>query len=378
MTITLLDTVTFGTGSASINITGLSTGGISGVPGGYVCTDTRSTAASIIDGRDISRAIPLYQANINEFNTYANTTEGLTRHYKLTEDVTLPTVLPGESNWEAIGTFPTAQFTGSFDGQNHTISNLTTYASGNSQGMFGRINGDGITRGIVKNVGLISGSINGNDFVGGVVGLNNGTVENCYSTGDMSGDRIVGGIAGWNIGTVVNCYSTGDVIGSNDNVGGVVGLNIGTVENCYSTGDVSGFGRVGGVVGDNGGTVENCVALNQAITSTSGGYLEFGRVVGFNNGSFGAGNHARSNMKFIDGPTSTPFTPSPPVISDLNGIHGEDVVVGASVALDSVFSAGRGWDPAVWDVPTGVNFDVGGVLPTLNNMPAGVQDPRIQ
>jgi len=264
VTITLLDTVTFGTGSASINITGLSTGGISGAPGRYVCTDTRSTAASIIEGRDISRAIPLYQANINEFNTYANTTAGLTRHYKLTEDVILLPVAVGESNWTAIETYlPAARFSGSFDGQNHTISNLTIYAPGSDcQGMFGCISG------IVKNIGLTGGSINGDSFVGGVVGM-----------------------------------------------------NLCMVENCYSTGDVSGTGNIGGVEGYNDGTVENCVALNPVVTITSGANIDFGRVVGlFNVGFLGTGNHAHSNMKFIDGSTSMPFTPSTPVISDLTGV----------------------------------------------------------
>ena len=79
----------------------------------------------------------------------------------------------------------------------------------------------------------------------------------------------------------------------------------------------------------------------------------------------------------IDALFNTSGTPVP-VIPNLTSIHGEDVLVDGSVALDSVFSAGRDWDPAVWDVPTGVNFDVGGVLPTLKNMPAGVQDPKVK
>ena len=61
--------------------------------------------------------------------------------------------------------------------------------------MFGYLSGDGTTSRIVKNVGLIGGSIDGYMDVGGVVGvLHYGTVENCYSTGDVSGFVSVGGL----------------------------------------------------------------------------------------------------------------------------------------------------------------------------------------
>ena len=51
--------------------------------------------------------------------------------------------------------------------------------------------------------------------------------------------------------------------------------------------------------------------------------------------------------------------------------QGDDVPIGDTKALDSVFSAGRDWDTSVWGVPAGVNFDVGGALPTLRGMSRG-------
>lgn len=103
--------------------------------------------------------------------------------------------------------------------------------------------------------GNVSG---GGNYVGGVAGLNHGTVTGCHATGDVSGPYYVGGVARYNYGTVTGCYATGNVSG-NDSVGGVVGRNYsGTVTGCYATGDVSGNNYVGGVVGWNYATVTGC------------------------------------------------------------------------------------------------------------------------
>ncbi len=103
--------------------------------------------------------------------------------------------------------------------------------------------------------GNVSG---GGNYVGGVAGLNHGTVTGCHATGDVSGPYYVGGVAGYNYGTVTGCYATGNVSG-NDSVGGVVGRNYsGTVTGCYAAGDVTGTDFVGGVVGWNYGTLTGC------------------------------------------------------------------------------------------------------------------------
>ena len=139
---------------------------------------------------------------------------------------------------------PVVPFTGTFDGNGHTIS--------------------------------------GN--LGGVVGQNSGAdarITSCYNTGDLcnnfpsgSFDGNLGGVVGSNSGNsgVMNCYSTGTIGNSNvplvsGTVGGVVGSNTdnSNVTNCYSAG---GFGKiniatVGGVIGNNGATVTNCYFLQQ-------------------------------------------------------------------------------------------------------------------
>jgi murein DD-endopeptidase MepM/ murein hydrolase activator NlpD len=98
---------------------------------------------------------------------------------------------------------------------------------------------------------VVSG-LSGSNSIGGLVGINLGSINNCYSTGAVSGSSDVGGLVGYNDqNSISNCYSTGTVSGSNS-VGGLVGVNFyGNTSNCYSTGIVSGSSRVGGLVGYN-------------------------------------------------------------------------------------------------------------------------------
>ena len=176
-------------------------------------------------------------------------------------------------------------YTGTFDGNGHTISGLyIDDSTANYQGLFGRVG----TGGTVKDL-TVSGSVKGDDYVGGVVGQNGGSVENCYNTGavNSSGNRV-GGVVGYNSRIVKNCYNTGAVNSSGNWVGGVVGVNSGSVTNCYNTVNgtvtVTGNDYVGGVVGYNSsnGTVENC--YNTVKVTGSSDYSYIGGVVGQNNG----------------------------------------------------------------------------------------------
>ncbi|MCL2011608.1 MAG: InlB B-repeat-containing protein [Cystobacterineae bacterium] len=247
-------------------------------------TAESSIHMSIIDGQATNRAIPLNQANILAFNRYANTVDGLKKHYRLTENINLAEpAQPTESNWTAIGT-GSAPFMGSLNGENHEFLRLRIRAYGSYyQGLFGYI-GEGAT---LENIRLTEVSVNGYQNVGGLVGMNfGGSVQNSYATGNVSGSVWnVGGLVGWNNGgTVQNSYATGSVNGSgNDgsgNVGGLVGFNYGngTVQNSYATGSVNGSGGVGGLVGSNtGGTVQNSYA-----TGSVNGNISVGGLVGYN------------------------------------------------------------------------------------------------
>lgn len=105
----------------------------------------------------------------------------------------------------------TTQFTGTFDGLNHTISNL--YINRPSQdyvGLFGYTDSGSS----VSNVGLVGGSVTGYYNVGGLVGYNLGDIANSFTTGAVSGNKPVGGLVGENYGgNIDNSYATGTING---------------------------------------------------------------------------------------------------------------------------------------------------------------------
>ena len=364
----------------------------------------------ILDGVTTARAIPVTQNNITEFNTYANTAAGLTRHYKLTQNVTLTPPAEGGSNWTAIGTSWSNTFRGSFNGQRYTITNLTINSTAGTQGMFGTI-GNGS---VIENIGLIGGSRSGVSCIGGIAGSVGigGTVQNCYFTGNINCENESGGIVGYNGGMVRNCYFTGNIYAAGEYNGGIVGFNNGTLQNCYSTGNIFGdssyshycggvvganeegimqncyaIGNVyalsgGGVAGYNARTMRNCVALNQNIyisnNSANNNSAPIGRVSGMNGGT---NNYARSTGMTLrynwNGTTGTTYTPSV-------GISGKD---GANVSVP--FTSTTWWATAGnWSAADGAfawdfvnvwewRYANNSYMPILRNMPQGTQSPGV-
>ena len=160
----------------------------------------------------------------------------------------------------------TTQYSGTFDGNNKTVSGL--YFNGDSTciGLFGSSESDGN----IKNVGVVDSYFKGNDHVGGVCGNNAGTITNCYNAGNLTAiesSATVGGICGYNNGgTVTNCYNTGTVTatGSVASVGGVCGCSTAPISNCYNIGTVtatSSGADISGICGYNFGPVKNCYYL---------------------------------------------------------------------------------------------------------------------
>jgi hypothetical protein len=124
----------------------------------------------------------------------------------------------------------------------------------------------------------LSGSISGETTVGGLVGLNLGTIDSCSTTIQVKGTLSAGGIIGANAdGTLVtNCVAGGNVSGSSS-VGGLIGTNKGMVSNNKSKVAVSGDMSTGGLVGNNSYIVENCTAEG----NIKGG-IDVGGLVGTN------------------------------------------------------------------------------------------------
>jgi len=183
----------------------------------------------------------------------------------------------GGKGWQPTGT--TAEndrFVGSFNGQGYVICDLVIDRFDESRvGLFGVV-GEGA---VIGNIGVVNGNVTGHDDVGGLVGKNEGTVGNSYSTCRVIGNNNVGGLVGDNSGNVSNCYCTGRVTGGSS-VGGLVGRNSGNVSDSYCTGIVTGARSVGGLVGQNEGTASNCFS---SASVTGNNYI--GGLVGQNGGT---------------------------------------------------------------------------------------------
>ena len=176
----------------------------------------------------------------------------------------------GGSGWQPIGD-SSSQFTAVFDGNGHAIANLFIDRSGtNHVGLFGYAGSSAV----IRNLGLTGVSVSGNQYVGGLVGRNEGAVTASYTGGSVSGGLDVGGLVGWSQGTITASYATASVSGR-QYIGGLVGQNYnGSVTASYATGGVSGNIDVGGLLGQNfGGAVTASYATGRASGTNNVGGL---------------------------------------------------------------------------------------------------------
>ncbi len=99
-------------------------------------------------------------------------------------------------------------------------------------------------------------NVNGSESIGGFIGVNEGSISKCFSLGIVSGTTDVGGLVGWNweSAAISNSYSRSMVF-ANQWAAGLVGINNGTITKCYSSGNVAGKdSTVGGLVAINYGS----------------------------------------------------------------------------------------------------------------------------
>ncbi len=183
-----------------------------------------------------------------------NVRNHLDKHFRQMADLDLSFYRTG-SGWEPIGT-AAAPFTGTFDGEYHTISALFIEQNDNTvyTGLFGCTGAEAE----IRTLGLENVDVTGSGETGGLTAINNGMIENCYVTGAVTGtwDDCVGGLVAENEGTILNCHtdvtvSGGDIDDYVDYVGGLAGQNFGSIRSSSSAGEVTGDDEVGGLVGFN-------------------------------------------------------------------------------------------------------------------------------
>ena len=201
---------------------------------------------------------PYQIATAEDLMLLGETPKDYDKHFIMTADIDLDPNLPERKVFDRAviapdmndteSGFQGTSFSGVFDGNDNIISHLTIEGGGRL-GLFGLSFGSKIS-----NLGLEAVDVNGTgSVVGGLVGENNGSINNCYSTGTVSGGRMhVGGLVGGNSGTITTSYSTAAVSGVYL-VGGLVGMSDRSITASYSTGDVTGDENLGGLVGVNRG-----------------------------------------------------------------------------------------------------------------------------
>lgn len=197
-----------------------------------------------------------------------------------------------------IGT-QTAPFTGSYDGNGLTISELTIDVFHKHSGLFGYVKD-----GLIENMNLVNSgdtsctlekmkSVQKKNFdqaavdddiiiiediyAGGwLLGYNDdGTIRNSSVTGYYNNRYTyvnhVGGLVGFNSGDIENSTTNAQIIGRG-NVGGLAGGNVGEITNSHTTGCTgTGSGRAGGLVGYNGGS-EGSISNSSASGIVLGAY----------------------------------------------------------------------------------------------------------
>lgn len=202
---------------------------------------------------------------ISKLEDFAEISKDLKAYYSLTNDIDASITNTWKSGEGFLPVGP--YFKGTFDGNNHVISNLhLSNLKYSKVGLFSDSNG------VIRDLKLTNVYIFG-IVTGGVVGFNDGIIENVSVQGEIDGSNEVGGIAGANIGGIIR-YSSADVSISGDiMIGGITGSNVNEIRDSYVFIDLKKVnGRkgmdeeAGLLVGDNRGKIINSyVAVSKPI-----------------------------------------------------------------------------------------------------------------
>lgn len=197
-----------------------------------------------------------------------------------------------------VGFTPIGDFRGILNGKNNSIEHIYENRTDKS-GLFGTTS-SGV---IIKDLTITGKIISTNYKVGGICAeANNATIINCHNkveiiqSGKISTHNPrTGGIAGeaWGDTLIINCSNEVN-IESDSAVGGIVGVLDGQIINCYNSGKITGklgstYGAVGGIVGySTGAEIYNCFNIGEILNQNTGNnvYATAGGIIG-NSGQVG-------------------------------------------------------------------------------------------
>jgi hypothetical protein len=183
----------------------------------------------------------------------------LDKHFILMNDIDASMTAEWNNGlgFEPIGEQP---FSGLFDGNRYSIRDLTVNRpASNRLGLFGWIGFSGT----IVDLGVEDIRVTGFNSVGGIAGVNDGTIANSFVNGIVGGNRDTGGITGRNQGSIIGSFFIGSVQAVQI-VGGLTGRNAGKILSSYAGGSVDGTSyMVGGLVGSLvSGEITDCYAVS--------------------------------------------------------------------------------------------------------------------
>ncbi len=243
---------------------------------------------------------PYLIATPNNLMDIRNHIEDYNKYFLMTNDINLAGFIFDEALIapdinDSQDTFQGTAFTGTLNGNGHSIISLTINKNeGCFLGLFGKIGSFGTTSS-VYNLKIENVNIMGKSYLGGLCGLcENAEIKNCSSKGLLitgNNSRFIGGLCGENlVGEISNCQA--NIIINTGNItlaaGGLCGNNNGVIENSKSSGSITcrnDASGIGGLCGSNetpASIVNNCISRSCIHV---GNYSNFtGGLVGF---SFG-------------------------------------------------------------------------------------------
>ena len=267
---------------------------------------------------------------VNKYSNYERPFEGKTIY--LTNDVNLDNM-----EWTPIGDyrFSANRFCGTFDGQNHTISNfkITKKTDKNdsnksSYGFFGNLEGT------LRNLTIANATVNSYAYTGALVGrFNNGLIENCHVVGCTVSNTY------WQGGILI-----GQVNAEGNDVSAIVrncSVKDSSVTSKSAIGVISGpvTAANGGVITFDGCTLNNCTVNQQG--SFGGNYDKyFGSMFGYTE----ADENSRINIKnCAANNTTVKGETTAPISGDFDGIiyiNDSLVITSAEVLSEAIKKGG--------------------------------------
>ena len=163
--------------------------------------------------------------------------------------------------WTPIAADYHKHYEGYFKGNKHTITGLTITEEHIKKvfdltdedinysyplGLFSYVGDNGTITGVIlKNVSIQTPNIHD---VGGIAGINDGTITICAVSGKIVGNREVGGIAACTYNAISGCENYADIKG-NYEVGGIAGLVMKHIMSCKNYGKIEAVDNIaGGIV----------------------------------------------------------------------------------------------------------------------------------